>query len=475
MKLGLRIFLCYLVIFGCCLYWPVSRVINALKTQYYQSVEEPLVDQANILAAMIGHDMEGGRFNSKILKAQFRRANDRTFKARIYELVKSNIDTRVYITDKKGAILFDSLDRARPGEDYSSWRDVLLTLKGRYGARTSRDKIYGPDISVIYVAAPIMVNGEIAGVVSVGKPSTNIHKFVAVAKGKIYRVSGLALAAAVLLSLLASWLLTRPVKRLTSWALSIGEGKRKPLPELDSTEIGALGKAFDRMREVLEGRKYAEQYVQTLTHEIKSPLSAIRGAAELLREEMPPEQRQRFLTNIAGEAGRIREVIDRMLELADLESRTSPGKMEKIDLAPLIRTVVESKEPLLQQKQIRLINRIKGGITIFGDPFLVHRAVANLMQNSIDFSKPRGMITIETKTEDKKALIRIQDSGAAIPDYAIDKIYNKFYSLKRPDSDKKSTGLGLNFVRETALLHNGSIHLANRPEGGVTAELRLPL
>ncbi len=475
MKLGLRIFLCYLIIFTGCLYWPMSKVIKAIKTQYYQAVEEPLVDQANIMAAMIGLDMERDRFAPEILRAQFKRANNRKFEARIYELLKKNIDTRVYVTDKKGIVIFDSRGLAEPGADYSAWRDVLLTLRGEYGARTSRDTTYGPDISVIYVAAPIMVNGEIAGVVSVGKPSTNIHKFVAVAKGKIYRSSALALAAAFLLSLAASWLLTRPVKMLTDWALNIGKGRRKPLPRLDSTEIGALGRAFDQMREVLEGRKYAEQYVQTLTHEIKSPLSAIHGAAELLQEEMEPEQRQRFLANITGESERIREVIDRMLELAALENRTGPAHMETVELGSLIRTVIESKEPLLQQKQIRLQDRITGKTTVVADPFLLHRAVANLLQNSIDFSKPGGEITIEAAREGSEVLIRLKDRGTAIPDYALDRIYNKFYSLKRPDSGKKSTGLGLNFVRETALLHNGSIRLHNRPGGGVSAELRLPL
>lgn len=475
MKLGLRIFLCYLIIFGFCLSWPLYRVVNALRNQYYQSVEEPLVDQANILAAIIGHDMENNRFDPERLNIQLQDANERTFKAQIYELEKTHIDTRVYITDKNGTILFDSLGWAKPGDDYSSWRDVLLTLKGQYGARTSVESAYSSASSILYVAAPIMINGKIGGVVSVGKPSTNIHKFVAVAKEKIYRVSSLSLVAAVLLSLLASWLLTRPVKRLTSWALSIGEGKRRPLPKLDSTEIGALGEAFDQMRGVLEGRKYAEEYVETLTHEIKSPLSAIRGAAELLQEKMEAKQRERFLGNISRETERIQEVIDRMLELAALENRSGPGKMEKIDLAPLIRTVLESKEPVCQQKQIQLKTRIAEGVIISGDSFLIHRAVANLLQNSIDFSHPHDTIFIEMKSEDHQALIRIKDSGAAIPAYAIDKIYNKFYSLKRPDSEKKSTGLGLNFVRETALMHNGSIHLSNHSEGGVLAELRLPL
>ena len=91
--------------------------------------------------------------------------------------------------------------------------------------------------------------------------------------------------------------LTRPIDRLARYADGIRLGKHPPFPRLGSTEIGDLGLALRRMQEALEGRQYAEEYVQTLTHELKSPLSAIRGAAELLEEGMPREQQARCGSN----------------------------------------------------------------------------------------------------------------------------------------------------------------------------------
>ena len=111
------------------------------------------------------------------------------------------------------------------------------------------------------------------------------------------------------------------------------------------------------MQESLEGKRYVEQYVQNLTHEIKSPLSAIRGAAELLEERMKPERRARFLANINNEANRIQDIVDRMLELSELETRETLNKKERIALTSLVKAVLESKRPMLSKKGISGIRR----------------------------------------------------------------------------------------------------------------------
>ena len=110
-----------------------------------------------------------------------------------------------------------------------------------------------------------------------------------------------------------------------------------------------------------------------------------------------------------------------------------------------------------------------------GDPFLLRRAVSNLLDNAIDFSAEGGEVRIALERTARVARIRVQDQGPGIPEYAQDKVFEKFYSLARPHSSKKSTGLGLAFVREIASLHHGRIDLANAPEGGAVATLSLPL
>ena len=122
---------------------------------------------------------------------------------------------------------------------------------------------------------------------TVVEPTASIDAFLHLARPAFVRAGLLTVGIAALLSLALSYLLTRPIDRLARYADGIRLGKRPPFPKLGRTEIADLGLALRRMQEALEGRQYAEEYVQTLTHELKSPLSAIRGAAELLQEGMP--------------------------------------------------------------------------------------------------------------------------------------------------------------------------------------------
>jgi two-component system sensor histidine kinase CreC len=110
-----------------------------------------------------------------------------------------------------------------------------------------------------------------------------------------------------------------------------------------------------------------------------------------------------------------------------------------------------------------------------GDPFLLRRAVSNLLDNAIDFSPPGAEIALALHASAREARLSVRDHGQGIPDYAKDKVFEKFYSLARPHSQKKSTGLGLAFVKEIAALHHGRITLANAPRGGAIATLTLPI
>jgi two-component system sensor histidine kinase CreC len=475
MKLGIRIFFCYLLIFIVCFSYPIGWILQNLRVRYLEGVEDPLVDQANILAAIVGQEIETRRFDPKKLYRAFDNVYSSPISATIYKFLKTSVDERIYITDKRGKVIFDSVDKKNIGADYSDWSDVRLTLEGQYGARTTLEDIDDPTSSVLYVAAPVKVKGKIAGVLTVAKPTTNIKSFLEKAKPQIFRVSLFSAIAAILLSFIVSIWITRPIKRLTQYANDIRQGKRATFPKLDQTEIGEMGSAFEKMQEALEGKKYVEQYVHNLTHEIKSPLSAIRGAAELLREKMEPYQRDRFLTNIHTEANRIQKIIDRMLELSALENQKMLQKIERIYFPSLVKTVLEGKQPILSKKKLSLINNVQEHILIKGDSFLLHQAISNLIQNAIDFSPTHGKIDLSGRIEEQSMKFTVDDNGSGIPDYAIEKVFDKFFSLHRPDSGKKSTGLGLNFVKEVVTLHNGVIKLENRPGKGVRATLILPL
>ncbi len=477
MRLGTRIFICFVVIVVVCFAYPIKWFLDNLDARYREGVEEPLVDLANILAAMVGFDMEEQRFDAGELHLAFDQAYARPLDAQIYSLLKTHVDMWIYVTDISGRVVFDSKHPQNEGEDYLLWRDVYSTLKaGEYRARTSQLSPEDPfSPAVLYVPAPIMVRGEVVGVLTVAKPTTNINTFLQSARPQILKVGLLFGALAVGLSYLVSRWLTRPITRLTVYANAVREGKRTVFPRLDRSEIGDMGSAFRKMQEALEGKKYVEQYVQNLTHEIKSPLSAIRGAAELLDEQMPPERRARFLANIRDESNRIQMIVNRMLELAALENQTTLEHQETVAFSTLIHTVLESKGALLSQKKLVVRTDIPLNLSVQGDGFLLYQAISNLLHNAVEFSPEHGELALTVAADEHQLRFIIEDQGVGIPDYALERIFEKFFSLQRPDSGKKSTGLGLNFVKEVALLHGGDVVLENRKDRGACAMLTLPV
>jgi len=473
MRLGTRIFICYLAIFIVCFYYPVHWTLGTLRARYLEGVEDPLVDQANILAAMVGNQIESKEFNTERLYKTFENIYRRPLPAKIYDFDKTHVDTRVYITDAYGKVLFDSEDRRLIGADYSNWRDIKLTLDGKYGARSTKQDLKDPTSTVLYVASPVIVGDKIAGVLTVAKPTTNINNFLKSARPRLLKIFGIFGAIAVLLSLFVSIWITQPIRRLTQYANDAREGRRSSFPRLDRSEIGEMGKAFKKMQEALEGKKYVEEYIHSFTHEIKSPLSAIRGAAELLGEEMDPQKQAHFLTNIRNQASRIQDIVDRMLELSKLENLKSLEKRERILMHSLVKTVLESKQILLSKKNLRVLSRIPSDVLIEGDAFLLYQALSNLIQNAIDFSPAGSQIELAGQLEGGRFQFSVRDHGPGIPEYAKARVFEKFFSLQRPDTGEKSTGLGLNFVREVAVLHQGEVRLENCPEGGVRANLTL--
>ena len=335
MKTRLRIFLAILVTVGIGFALLVKWFTDDLKPQYRAATEEPLVDTAWLLAAMAASHVHDGVIDPSFFQAAIGQSPKTIAPAAIYNFLKTSLDLRIYMTDATGKVIFDSAGRDI-GVDYSRWNDVILTLQGKYGTRTTHDAGVTSGLSVMYVAAPVQSGGKTVGVVSVGKPTDNVSLFIERAQRKMIVGGGITFIVVLLTTLIVSTLITRPIERLTAYVRALGSGRRQALPRLGGGEIGQLGRAFEEMRTALEGKQYVENYVQTLTHEMKSPIAAIQGAIELLREEMPVERRERFLGNIEAEGQRMQRLIERLLLLSSIEAKNTLQKTEEINLVTLV-------------------------------------------------------------------------------------------------------------------------------------------
>lgn len=474
MKIGTRIVLGFLLITAVGFYYLAQWVINDVRPHYMKSMEESLIDTATLLASQLSTRAAAGEIPVDDLRAAFDHAYRREFSARVYDLEKKRVNIRVYVTDRRGIVLFDSDGGKDEGKDYSRWNDVRFTLAGKYGARTSRTDPADLTRSSLFVASPVTRGGDTIGVLTVVKPTDSVSLFIELARRKIVTAAWIAGFSALLLGVGLSVWVTLPIKRLTAYARAIRDNRKTALPRLGRSEVAVLGKAFEEMREALEGKNYVENYVQTLTHEIKSPLSAIRGAAELMDEEMPPDRRARFLANIRAEADRIQNIVERLLDLSALENRKGLKDVEEIDLATLAAEIVQSQAATLERKRVAVTTVAPEPVPVRGERFLLRQAIANLLSNAVDFVSEGGAVTVGVVRQGKSCVLTVEDDGAGIPAYAVDKIFEQFYSLSRPDTNRKSTGLGLSLVKEVAALHGGGIAVENRAEGGVRATLTLP-
>lgn len=439
-------------------YW----LVREIRSQYAVTIEDSLVDFSNVLASYLSAQADKGEIDTNDFGQAFKNFKALNFRASIHGVIKGTSPISAYVTDEKGVVLFDSRDENNVGQDYSQWNDVYLTLQGKYGARSTRTDSKDPLSSVFYVAAPIRYEDRIVGVVSVIKPEQSLREFVARGREKIIFATALVLLGATFIAALFSYWLTRPINALTTYAKRITSGESLRPPRSTSLEFNNLATAFDEMRISLEGKKSVENFVQHLTHELKSPLSAIQGAAELLKDEnMPEQKRQQFLANIEKESARARRQLEELLRLASLESRSSLERSETISLQELFQEVKASFSSLLQQKQLDLKTVVEpSDLEIVGDRALLTQAISSLIYNAIEFSPKSGSIEIGARETDQGIEITVSDQGPGVPDFARERIFEKFYSLERPETGRKSTGLGLSFVKEVVSLHSGEVSLA---------------
>jgi two-component system sensor histidine kinase CreC len=472
MRITLLIVAGFLLIAGGGFFALMTTISKDVEKQYSQASEEPLVDFAHLFASLIEQDIVDGKIDVSRFREGFSNAYQRDFLARIYQLEKRHIQTNVYVTDESGIVIFDSEDGKREGEDYSEYNDVFLAREGKYGVRASRSDPDDSRTTVFYIAAPIRFEGKLLGTLSVSRPETAMAPFAEESRRLIVKASLITAGAVFLLVSIWAYLVLHPIRNLTRHALRITEGKQATLPPTGMGELKTLSLALENMRRELAGKHYVENYVQALTHELKSPLAAIRGAAELIDESMPEEKRRRFLDNILTETTRSEDMVRRLVQLASLESRTSLEKKETIGLSSLVSDELEALQSILETKQISVQRHGFDSETfVEGDPLMLRIAIRNALNNALDFSPVEGEIEIAISLPDGKPTLSVRDEGPGIPDYASGRVFDRFYSLKNEVTGRKGSGIGLSFVRATMELHGGTATLKNREKGGAEIEM----
>lgn len=444
MKIRTAIFIVYVAASAVGLTVLMYYVLAEVRPRYVTAVRLNLQDSANAVAGAL----DGRSVDDAVAALQ------------------TQLHFRVRLVTGDGKVAFDSLVD-EPADPEGPRDGLAKSIGGR--VLDGEAPVDGLEVSVV---SPVRLADDPAARIVFSRSFKSVNAVIWSERKKLAAIAVLVSAVMLIAGWWISAKLTHSLERLTAHVRSVRDGRGDGAPRSRAREIAELAQAFDEMREAVEGRQRVERYTQALAHEVKAPLAAIRGAAELLVEEMSPGQRDRFLANIRGESARIEKCVERLLELSSLEARKSLEQVETIDAGTLASEAVGLLQVAFDAAKVRLELDAKTA-AIRGERVLLREALVNLLQNALDFSPTDGAVTFGVATKGGRVTFTIEDNGPGVPDYAIERVFERFYSLARPGSTRKSTGLGLALVREIAHLHGGDVLLENR-EGGARATLWVP-
>ena len=243
-------------------------------------------------------------------------------------------------------------------------------------------------------------------------------------------------------------------------------------------ELGMLSKSLDEMTNELNNRiTTAENYSTDLLHEIRNPLASLKSASEIISETEDKHQRNKLIGIVSHDVERIERLITDYSQMLKDEAAISYERMIKIDLKDIAKSVVDDFNSIYESKRsigIKLKTNGEKNYNILGIENRIEQIIANLLENSISFSKENQeiVVEIEKKEKDKLSLI-ITDEGIGFKEKDTSKIFKRFYS-NRPEKFGEHSGLGLNIVKNLVELHNGHIIASNNKEKGAKVEITFP-
>ena len=445
-----------------------------------RSLETDMINQAEILRQMLSVDPRGVGFEGlgPVLAESAKETR-----------------TRIRVLGTDGQLLADSHAKGPPEgpekpapsllptRSRQTWRvpdppeqvdvadrsEVRAALAGRYGATTrfweNRDRLY------LFSAMPVMRDGKVAGVVYVTRSTNPVRAAMYRLRTSLLMILLAAVSVTVVLSVFLASTISRPLTHLTRVADRIARGDRSQRLKLARRdEIGQLARAFDAMTNKLDERaRYIGQLAANISHEFKSPLTGIRGAAELLEEGAAddPAARARFLGNIQVDANRLDRLVTRLLELARFEADPVPGEM--IDYEALVREVSERAPGTAAVRVKYHAKRTQ----LLGKRAHLASALGNLIDNAQQHAEQGTEVEVRVSDASTGGIRTcVHNQGSVISEAHLKRIWDRFFTTR---AECGGTGLGLPIVVTVIEAHGGSVTVSSTEELGTTFCFDLPV
>jgi len=236
------------------------------------------------------------------------------------------------------------------------------------------------------------------------------------------------------------------------------------------------------LHEVTELRRLEtvrKDFVANVSHELKTPITAIRGLIETILDdaEMPAETRSRFLNKAQDQSQRLSLLVTDLLTLSRLESEAGVLQMESLEFRELVRGSVRNYQPTADAKRVSLTAKLPNDpVKVSGDWDALELVINNLLDNALKYTHANGSVSLEMRTEPEAVIVDISDTGIGIASKHHDRIFERFYRVDKARSrELGGTGLGLSIVKHICKVHGGTVSVRSAAGFGSTFTVRLPL
>jgi signal transduction histidine kinase len=403
---------------------------------------------------------------------------------------KERESTRILVLNKNGVVDYDSYNIVH-GPDSLLKQDLRKVFPEvdavLNGERVEPKDLYirpaDSDTSklVLYTYAPIQHEKHgIIGMVIISTSLSGIEQMLSSVKIKLNTYSVVVSIAIIITSFIISGFITQPIKQLTNVIRKMSQGHLDQRVKIrGSRELKQLGEAFNIMSEKLENLDRARnEFVSNASHELKTPLSAIKVLTESLLHMDVDDLSiyDEFLTDIDAEIDRLNTIINDLLVLVKVDTEEIMLDQEPVDIVELVESTLRGLQILAQQKNINIETYYDDHPTLKGDAIKLRQVVSNIIDNAIKYSPEGGRVTVEVYKGTGVAVIKVSDTGIGIPTEDLPHIFDRFFRVDKARSRATGgTGLGLSIAHKIVLMHGGNIRVASQEGKGTSFYIELPL
>lgn len=443
-------------------------ILNSISTYLYNEERVNASTTANIISSFAMDYIDDG---GKTVDAEF---------DNLMSALNLNSQMRVYIINKDGIVIFDSLKSRSVLGKAQIKQSVITALGGKNGFETYNNS---DGIKTIDMAVPILKNTSIIGAVNVVHTADNVSAFTDAIENDL-----LLLAAAIsllvgLVIFIVSAFMTRRIVDFTNKITSMSSDGilDEKLDINGNDEIARLGEAFNNLSDkILKLEQQRVEFVSNASHELKTPLSAIKLMADSIIQtpDIDMDYVREFLGDMNDEVDRLNRIVTKLLYITKMDTNSDKisHNMELVSIRDILNGIEKNLMPIAKRDEIALKFFVDGDIYVKANKDTLWQGIYNIVDNAIKYSKEFGEVDVTLSHNITDVIITVKDNGVGISEENISKIFDRFYRVDKARSrETGGTGLGLSIALSAIKIHGGDIKVESEPNIGSTFTITLPM